>query len=263
MRASPPRCASSRRTSSRTGAGGSSAWPPRSSTRCSSSSGWAWGSGSLVDKGAGQRARVDARRRLPVVPRPGLLAATVVQVAAAESTYPIMARIKWDRIYDAMLATPMGVVDLVAGQLAWIALRLLQTSVIFLAVMALFGAVESPLAVLAIPAAVLTGHGDLGADLRLGRHARKRLCDEHGAAVRDHADVPVLRHVLPREPAAGGHPSDRVRDAAVARRRPLPLAGPRHRELAAVAPFTSPTSGVVRGSAASPACITFRRRLVL
>jgi lipooligosaccharide transport system permease protein len=80
-----------------------------------------------------------------------------MQVAASESTYPVMARIKWDRIFDAMLATPMNVVDLVAGQLAWIALRLLQTSVTFLAVMALFGAVESPLALLAIPGAVLTG----------------------------------------------------------------------------------------------------------
>ena len=88
---------------------------------------------------------------------PGLLAATVVQVAGAESTNPIMARIKWDRLYEAMLATPMTVVDLVKGQLAWIALRLLQTSVVFLGVMTLFGAVDSPLALLDVPAALLTG----------------------------------------------------------------------------------------------------------
>ena len=115
------------------------------------------GLGSLVDKGQGSgHGSLEGVSYLTFL-APGLLAATVMQVAASESTYPIMSRIKWDRIYDAMLATPMGVVDLVAGQLAWIALRLLQTSVIFLAVMALFGAVESPLALLAIPAAVLTG----------------------------------------------------------------------------------------------------------
>jgi lipooligosaccharide transport system permease protein len=115
------------------------------------------GLGSLIDKGQGSgHGSLEGVAYLSFL-APGLLAATVMQVAAAESTYPVMARIKWDRIYDAMLATPMNVVDLVAGQLAWIALRLLQTSVTFLAVMALFGAVESPLALLAIPGAVLTG----------------------------------------------------------------------------------------------------------
>jgi lipooligosaccharide transport system permease protein len=115
------------------------------------------GLGSLIDKGQGSgHGSLEGVAYLSFL-APGLLAATVMQVAAAESTYPVMARIKWDRIFDAMLATPMNVVDLVAGQLAWIALRLLQTSVTFLAVMALFGAVESPLALLAIPGAVLTG----------------------------------------------------------------------------------------------------------
>lgn len=115
------------------------------------------GLGSLVDKGQGSgHGSLGGVAYLSFL-APGLLAATVMQVAASESTYPIMARIKWDRIYDAMLATPMTVVDLVTGQLAWIALRLLQTSATFLAVMVLFGAVESPLALLALPGAVLTG----------------------------------------------------------------------------------------------------------
>jgi lipooligosaccharide transport system permease protein len=115
------------------------------------------GLGSFVDKGQGSGhgslGGVDYLSFLA----PGLLAATVMQVAANESTNPIMARIKWDRIYDAMLATPMTVVDLVVGQLMWIAVRLLQTSVVFLIVMTMFGAVESPLALFAVPAAVLSG----------------------------------------------------------------------------------------------------------
>jgi len=115
------------------------------------------GLGALIDKGQGSgHGSLHGVAYLTFL-APGLLAATVMQVGAAESTYPIMARIKWDRIYDAMLATPMGVFDLVAGQLTWIALRLVQTGTVFFLVMLLFGAVDSPTAVLAIPGAVLMG----------------------------------------------------------------------------------------------------------
>jgi lipooligosaccharide transport system permease protein len=88
---------------------------------------------------------------------PGLLAATAMQIGSNESTYPVMGAIKWIRTYFAMLATPIGVSDLLAGHLVWIALRLLMVMSIYLLVMLAFGAVHSPLAVLAVPAAVLTG----------------------------------------------------------------------------------------------------------
>ena len=39
---------------------------------------------------------------------PGLLAATLMQIAAFECTYPVMAAIKWVRTYFAMLASPVG-----------------------------------------------------------------------------------------------------------------------------------------------------------
>ena len=115
------------------------------------------GLGSLVDKGHTSASSSLGGVAYLTFLAPGLMAATAMQVAASESTYPIMAKIKWDHIYDAMLATPLVVKDLLIGQLLWIALRLSQTTVIFLGVMALFGAVDSPLAVLAIPSAVLTG----------------------------------------------------------------------------------------------------------
>ena len=88
---------------------------------------------------------------------PGLLAASAMQTSLFLSTYPIMARIKWLRTYEAMLATPVTVADLLAGELVWMTLRLLQGATVFLAAMALFGAIRSPLGVLALPAAVLTG----------------------------------------------------------------------------------------------------------
>src|SRR5690349_23025971 len=88
---------------------------------------------------------------------PGLLAATTMQAAAFESTFPIMAGLNWQKIFHAMYATPIGPRDIVVGNLAWIAIRLTAIAAIFVVVMTLFGAAASPLIVLAIPAAVLTG----------------------------------------------------------------------------------------------------------
>src|SRR3954451_17179433 len=86
---------------------------------------------------------------------PGLLAATVMQVATAESMFPIMGGIKWFKTYHAMLATPIRVRDLVGGQLLWIAVRLSLVATTFTLVITVFGISESVTAVLAIPAAVL------------------------------------------------------------------------------------------------------------
>jgi len=112
------------------------------------------GLGSLVDSSASRG--VDGLPYL-VFLAPGLLAATAMQTGVGESTYPVMGAIKWIKTYHAMLATPIGVLDVLAGHLLYIAARILFGSAIFLAVMAVFGALHSPLALLALPAAVLTG----------------------------------------------------------------------------------------------------------
>ncbi len=88
---------------------------------------------------------------------PGLLAATIMQGAAFESTFPIMGGLVWSRVYHAMYATPIEARDVALGNLAWIAARLTMVGVIFTFVIVVFGAARSPLIVLAIPAAVLTG----------------------------------------------------------------------------------------------------------
>jgi lipooligosaccharide transport system permease protein len=56
-----------------------------------------------------------------------------------------------------MYATPISPRDIALGNLAWITARLTLISAVFTAVIVLFGAAESPLIVLAIPAATLTG----------------------------------------------------------------------------------------------------------
>src|SRR5438094_677401 len=82
---------------------------------------------------------------------------TARQSGYVESTYPIMARIQWERTYEGMLATPLRVLDVLAGEFGWLALRLGLGSVAFFLVMLAFGTVHSWLAVLAILVAVLTG----------------------------------------------------------------------------------------------------------
>jgi lipooligosaccharide transport system permease protein len=111
------------------------------------------GLGSLVDQHAHT---VDGVSYLDYL-APGLLAATAMQIGANEAMYPVMGAIKWIRTYFAMLATPLGVDDVLFGHLSWIALRLLAVSSIYVTVMAAFGTVLSPWAVLAVPAAVATG----------------------------------------------------------------------------------------------------------
>ena len=88
---------------------------------------------------------------------PGLLAATAMQSASFEATFPIMAGLVWNRIFHGMYATPISPRDIALGNLAWIVARLALITTIFTIVIVAFGAAESPLIVLAIPAAVLTG----------------------------------------------------------------------------------------------------------
>jgi lipooligosaccharide transport system permease protein len=111
------------------------------------------GLGSLVDQ---HTHTVDHVRYLYFL-GPGLLASTAMQIGTNEATYPVMGAIKWIRTYFAMLATPLTVNDVLLGTLTWIAIRLTIVSTIYLGVLAAFGATLSPLAALALPAAVLTG----------------------------------------------------------------------------------------------------------
>jgi lipooligosaccharide transport system permease protein len=111
------------------------------------------GLGSLIDKHVHV---VEGFSYLDFV-APGLLAATAMQIGANEAMYPVMGAIKWYRSYFAMLATPIRVVDVLRGHLAWIATRVALVAAIYLVVIAAFGVVHSPLAVLAVPAAIAGG----------------------------------------------------------------------------------------------------------
>ena len=93
------------------------------------------GLGTYVDAGA--TAALDGVSYLAFL-APGLLAATAMQTASFESTFPIMGGLVWNRVYHAMYATPIRPRDIALGNLAWIGFRVLMVSSVFVLVTALF-----------------------------------------------------------------------------------------------------------------------------
>jgi lipooligosaccharide transport system permease protein len=113
-----------------------------------------FGLGMLVD--SGPSGGIDGVSYVQFI-APGILAAQAMNTAVGESTYPVLGAIKWFRMYHAMLATPLGIPDVVLGHLAFVLLRVTITSVAFLVVAWLLGAFESAWSVVALPVAVLCG----------------------------------------------------------------------------------------------------------
>ncbi len=92
---------------------------------------WVIGLGSFVDSnGTGALGGVSYLQFIA----PGLLAATALQIAVGESTYPVMSGLKWQKFYHSMIATPLRPADVVYGQLAFIAFRVFSTCAVFLVV---------------------------------------------------------------------------------------------------------------------------------
>jgi lipooligosaccharide transport system permease protein len=110
--------------------------------------------GKLVDAGTGD-ATLDIEYLTFLAP--GLLAATAMMTGTGDASWPVMAGIKWRKTYDAILATPIGVPDLIVGHLAWVGVRLTFVTVVYSGVMTAFGATTVIEGMLAVPFAVLTG----------------------------------------------------------------------------------------------------------
>jgi lipooligosaccharide transport system permease protein len=88
---------------------------------------------------------------------PALLAASAMNGAVFDSTTNVFFKLKYAKLYDSVLATPLGPRDVAVGEITWALLRGLVYSAAFLVVAALAGAVASWTALLAVPAASLIG----------------------------------------------------------------------------------------------------------
>ena len=103
---------------------------------------------------------------------PGLMAVAAMNGAIFDTTFNFFFKFKYAKTFDAMLATPLGVNDVAAGEAAWALLRGGLNATTFLLAMVALDLVESGWAVLTIPAAVLIGFAFAGAGLGLTTYMR-------------------------------------------------------------------------------------------
>ena len=88
---------------------------------------------------------------------PGLLATSAMNGAIYECTTNIFAKLHWAKLYDAVVATPLGPTDIAAAEVGFATLRSFVYAGVFLATMAALGDVRSWWAVLCLPSATLVG----------------------------------------------------------------------------------------------------------
>jgi lipooligosaccharide transport system permease protein len=88
---------------------------------------------------------------------PGMIASYAMFSASNECSYSAFLRMEHQHTYDAILATPVNVEDITAGEIFWGATRAMLSGGIVLLVSAAFQLVESPLAVFILPVAFVEG----------------------------------------------------------------------------------------------------------
>ncbi|HET9500934.1 MAG TPA: ABC transporter permease [Marmoricola sp.] len=91
----------------------------------------------------GDPAKLDGATSYLAFVAPGMLAAQAMTTVFGEVTYPVMGMIKWQRIYDGMIATPLTIREIVLSHLGFVTFRVGTVSAVFILVMAPFGVFES------------------------------------------------------------------------------------------------------------------------
>jgi len=90
---------------------------------------------------------VDGQEYLQFI-APGIVAAYAMFSASFECTYGSYFRMEYQKTYDAIMATPLSVEDIIAGEIFWGATRSLMTGTVILIILSFFQLVHSPWALL-------------------------------------------------------------------------------------------------------------------
>lgn len=96
---------------------------------------------------------------------PAMMAASAMNGAILDATYNIFFKLKYNKLYDAVLATPLRPWDVAVGEVTWSLMRGSCYSAMFVLVMVAMGLVESWWALLALPASILIGYAFAGAGM--------------------------------------------------------------------------------------------------
>jgi lipooligosaccharide transport system permease protein len=90
---------------------------------------------------------------------PALLATSAMNGAIYDSTWNVFFKMHFGKVYNGMLSTSMGTLDVALGEISWALLRGLAYAIGFMAVVTGMGLIPSIWGLLAIPAAVLVAFG--------------------------------------------------------------------------------------------------------
>jgi lipooligosaccharide transport system permease protein len=96
---------------------------------------------------------------------PALLATSAMNGAVADSTFNLFFRLKYAKLYDALLATPLRSTDVALGEVGWALIRGGLYALSFEVVMLAMGLLHSAWSVLVLPAALLIGFAFAGAGM--------------------------------------------------------------------------------------------------
>ncbi|MEW6441227.1 MAG: ABC transporter permease [bacterium] len=88
---------------------------------------------------------------------PALIAITIMNSAFFENTYASFVRMYYQKTFDAMLATPLFIEEIITGEMIWGATKSLIASAIMVAVISCFGLIRYPWGLLILPLALLGG----------------------------------------------------------------------------------------------------------
>jgi len=102
----------------------------------------------------------------------GILASSAMNIASFEAMYSVYTRMVPQRTYDAILATPLEVADILAGEMLWCATKAVINGAAILTVAALLGAVSGPAALWVLPIQFLVGLAFAGPALVMTALAR-------------------------------------------------------------------------------------------
>ena len=88
---------------------------------------------------------------------PALLAISIMNAGFFETTYASYVRMYFQKTFDAIIATPLSIEEVITGEILWGATRSVINASIMLPVLVAFGVVDLPISLVIIPFAFLAG----------------------------------------------------------------------------------------------------------
>ena len=147
---------------------------------------------------------------------PALLASAAMNGAIFDASN-VFWKMKYAKVYDAVLSTPVGPADVAVGETAWALFRGALYALAFMCVAGALGLIESAWGLLLFPGAVLIGFAFAGMGVAATTYMRT-LAGLRADRARAAAAVPVLGDVLPDLDVSRLDPVDRPLLTAVPRR---------------------------------------------